>query len=238
MFLGGGGLSMWGINMFSKSPLLLILCVCLNLNADNNTDLARKKFKIYMLRGQLYETKQAMLDQKMAKKKSGAFIGFVLAEVSLKVNGITNQSFPLIYGLKLGYQKYLGHSEVGGLRFYGEYLGGVARSVLQPSQSSFYQIASMNVDLVMDKPIDAGKKYALGVFGGLGVGWNGYKDYPKATNNPNGFGVIVNLGVALTLNTRHRIELALKIPPVKYSHAFSYTFASGNIYYISYNLLL
>ncbi|WP_285650965.1 outer membrane beta-barrel protein [Helicobacter ailurogastricus] len=226
---------MSGINMSFK-PLVLCFCAVCVLGA--RSAIQEKQFTIYMLKGQLYEAKQAQLDKKMAKKKSGVFLGFVLAETNLKVNGITNKGFPLLYGVRVGYQKYLGRSEVGGLRFYGEYLGGVAQSVLQAGQTSSYQVATMNLDLVMDKPIDEHKKYAVGVFGGLGVGWNGYKDYPNAKNNPNGFGLLVNLGVALTLNTRHRIELALKIPPLKYSHAFSYSFAGGNIYYISYNFLL
>ncbi|WP_053825330.1 outer membrane beta-barrel protein [Helicobacter heilmannii] len=226
---------MWATNMSFK-PLVLCACVVCVLSA--RSAIQERQFEIYMLKGQLYEAEQAKLDQKMAKKKSGLFLGAVLAETSLKVNGITNKGFPLIYGVRVGYQKYLGRSEVAGLRLYGEYLGGVAQSVLQAGQTSTYQIATMDLDLVMDKPVDKYKKYAVGVFGGLGVGWSGYKDYASAKNNPNGFGLIINLGVALTLNTRHRIELALKIPPIKYSHAFSYSFAGGNIYYISYNFLL
>ncbi|WP_235853030.1 outer membrane beta-barrel protein [Helicobacter labacensis] len=199
--------------------------------------LAEKEFQIYMLKGQLYEAQQAQLIQEVAKHKSGPFIGVLLAQTIFRVNGIKSMGLPLFYGIKVGYQRYI-RSDVGGLRVYGEYLGGVNKSVLQPGQSSSYQLASLNVDLVMDKSIDAHKKYAIGVFGGLGVGWSGYKDYPRAPHNPNGFGLVVNLGIAMTLNTRHRIELALKVPPLKSTHAFSYAFSSGNIYYISYNFLL
>lgn len=237
---------MWDTSMCSKHRFveslflaMLISQVCLggSFSIEKRSMLAQKQFQIYMLRGQLYEAQQAQRDREITKGKSGVFVGLVLGELNLKVNGISNGSFPLVYGLRVGYQKYIRRG-VGGLRCYAEYLGGVAGSVLRSNQSSFYQMASMNVDLVMDKPIDIEKKYAVGVFGGLGVGWNGYKDYPKALKNPNGFGVIINFGIALTLNTKHRIELALKIPPLKYSHAFSYSFASGNVYYISYNFLL
>ncbi|GMB92959.1 hypothetical protein NHP200010_06700 [Helicobacter bizzozeronii] len=236
---------MWVTNMsfkFAQGALwgILLANLCLGTAAPDphkRTPIQEKQFQIYMLKGQLYEVQQAQLDKQVAKRKSGVFMGVVLAELNLKVDGVSNGSFPLLYGVRVGYQQYLKGGVVG-LRYYGEYLGGVAGSVLKDNQSSSYQIASLNVDLVMDKPIDAERKYAIGVFGGLGLGWNGYKDYPKATRNPNGFGVIVNFGVAITLNTKHRIELALKIPPLKSTHAFSYSLTSGNIYYISYNFLL
>nr|SFZ71442.1 OMP1321 [Helicobacter baculiformis] len=198
---------------------------------------AEKEFQIYMLKGQLFEAAQRKFAQEVARQKSGPFIGLLLAQARVKVDGTSNGSLPLLYGLKAGYQKCI-RSDVGGLRVYGEYMGGVNRSVLKPEQSSSYQIVSFNVDLVMDKSMDKKKKYAIGVFGGLGVGWSAYKDYPSALHNPNSFGLVVNLGVALTLDTRHRIELALKIPPLKTTHAFSYSFVSGNAYYISYNFLL
>ncbi|WP_121022625.1 outer membrane beta-barrel protein [Helicobacter vulpis] len=198
---------------------------------------AEKEFRIYMLKGQLYEAELAKFVQEVAKHKSGPFVGLLLAQTLIRVDGVRSAGLPLLYGLKVGYQKYI-KSDVGGLRVYGEYMGGVNRSVLQPQQSSTYQIASLNLDLVMDKSIDTHKKYAIGVFGGLGVGWSAYKDYPSAVRNPNGFGLVINLGVAMTLNIRHRIELAMKVPPLKVSHAFAYNFASDNLYYISYNFLL
>nr|WP_104694962.1 outer membrane beta-barrel protein [Helicobacter salomonis]SFZ72893.1 OMP674 [Helicobacter salomonis]SFZ73026.1 OMP1022 [Helicobacter salomonis] len=198
---------------------------------------SEREFQIYMLRGQLYEAEQAKLVQEVAKRKSGPFVGVLLTQTLIRINGIRSAGLPLLYGLKIGYQRYV-KSDIGGLRVYGEYMGGVNKSVLKPEQSSAYQIASFNVDLVMDKSIDTRKKYAIGVFGGLGVGWSGYKDYPSAVHNPNGFGLVINLGISMTLNIRHRIELALKVPPLKVSHAFAYSFASDNLYYISYNFLL
>ncbi len=233
---------MWGINMSFRHGIwlfVLIFEICWGgtFTREKRSPKAQKDFEIYMLKGQLYEIQELKLAQEVAKKRSGVFIGALLAQTSLQIAGTKVDSLPLFYGVRAGYQKYIG-SDVGGVRVYGEYLGGVNKSVLQANQSSSYQMASANVDLIMDKSIDAKRKYAVGVFGGLGVGWNGYKDYPSATHNPNGFGLVVNLGVALTLDHRHRLELALKMPPLKSSHAFAYAFASGNIYYISYNFLL
>ncbi|GAA8489973.1 outer membrane beta-barrel protein [Helicobacter pylori] len=214
-------------------------------------EIHKKKRQLYMLKGELHEKNEAILFQQMAKSKSGFFIGVILGDIGVsahpnarsyeKFELLSNiQASPLLYGLRSGYQKYFANG-ISALRFYGEYLGGAMKGFKSDSLAS-YQTASLNIDLLMDKPIDKEKRFALGIFGGVGVGWNGmYQNLKevKGYSQPNAFGLVLNLGVSMTLNLKHRFELALKMPPLKEtSQTFLYYFKSTNIYYISYNYLL
>ncbi|WRC88805.1 outer membrane protein [Helicobacter pylori] len=210
-------------------------------------EIHKKKRQLYMLKGELHEKNESILFQRMAKNKSGFFIGVILGDMGInahpyeKFELLNNiQASPLLYGLRSGYQKYFANG-ISALRFYGEYLGGAMKGFRSDSLAS-YQTASLNIDLLMDKPIDKEKRFALGIFGGVGVGWNGmYQNLKeiKGYSQPNAFGLVLNLGVSMTLNLKHRFELALKMPPLKEtSQTFLYYFKSTNIYYISYNYLL
>ncbi|WP_101007748.1 outer membrane beta-barrel protein [Helicobacter pylori] len=210
-------------------------------------EIHKKKRQLYMLKGELHEKNESILFQRMAKNKSGFFIGVILGDIGVsahpyeKFEPLSNiQASPLLYGLRSGYQKYFANG-ISALRFYGEYLGGAMKGFRSDSLAS-YQTASLNIDLLMDKPIDKEKRFALGIFGGVGVGWNGmYQNLKeiKGYSQPNAFGLVLNLGVSMTLNLKHRFELALKMPPLKEtSQTFLYYFKSTNIYYISYNYLL
>ncbi|MGN8425200.1 outer membrane beta-barrel protein [Helicobacter pylori] len=210
-------------------------------------EIHKKKRQLYMLKGELHEKNESILFQQMAKNKSGFFIGVILGDIGVsahsyeKFEPLSNiQASPLLYGLRSGYQKYFANG-ISALRFYGEYLGGAMKGFKSDSLAS-YQTASLNIDLLMDKPIDKEKRFALGIFGGVGVGWNGmYQNLKeiRGYSQPNAFGLVLNLGVSMTLNLKHRFELALKMPPLKEtSQTFLYYFKSTNIYYISYNYLL
>lgn len=210
-------------------------------------EIHKKKRQLYMLKGELHEKNESILFQQMAKNKSGFFIGVILGDIGVNANPyekfepLSNiQASPLLYGLRSGYQKYFANG-ISALRFYGEYLGGAMKGFKSDSLAS-YQTASLNIDLLMDKPIDKEKRFALGIFGGVGVGWNGmYQNLKeiRGYSQPNAFGLVLNLGVSMTLNLKHRFELALKMPPLKEtSQTFLYYFKSTNIYYISYNYLL
>lgn len=210
-------------------------------------EIHKKKRQLYMLKGELHEKNESISFQQMAKNKSGFFIGVILGDIGINARSYESfepssniQASPLLYGLRSGYQKYFANG-VSALRFYGEYLGGAMKGFKSDSLAS-YQTASLNIDLLMDKPIDKEKRFALGIFGGVGVGWNGmYQNLKevKGYSQPNAFGLVLNLGVSMTLNLKHRFELALKMPPLKEtSQTFLYYFKSTNIYYISYNYLL
>ncbi|MGT0060195.1 outer membrane beta-barrel protein [Helicobacter pylori] len=210
-------------------------------------EIHKKKRQLYMLKGELHEKNESILFQRMAKNKSGFFVGVILGDIGINAHPYEKfepssniQDSPLLYGLRSGYQKYFANG-ISALRFYGEYLGGAMKGFKSDSLAS-YQTASLNIDLLMDKPIDKEKRFALGIFGGVGVGWNGmYQNLKevKGYSQPNAFGLVLNLGVSMTLNLKHRFELALKMPPLKEtSQTFLYYFKSTNIYYISYNYLL
>ncbi|GAA7042365.1 outer membrane beta-barrel protein [Helicobacter pylori] len=210
-------------------------------------EIHKKKRQLYMLKGELHEKNESILFQRMAKNKSGFFIGVILGDIGINAHSYEKfellnniQASPLLYGLRSGYQKYFANG-ISALRFYGEYLGGAMKGFKSDSLAS-YQTASLNIDLLMDKPIDKEKRFALGIFGGVGVGWNGmYQNLKevKGYSQSNAFGLVLNLGVSMTLNLKHRFELALKMPPLKEtSQTFLYYFKSTNIYYISYNYLL
>ncbi|GAA6900785.1 outer membrane beta-barrel protein [Helicobacter pylori] len=210
-------------------------------------EIHKKKRQLYMLKGELHEKNESILFQRMAKNKSGFFIGVILGDIGINAHSYEKfellnniQASPLLYGLRSGYQKYFANG-ISALRFYGEYLGGAMKGFKSDSLAS-YQTVSLNIDLLMDKPIDKEKRFALGIFGGVGVGWNGmYQNLKevKGYSQPNAFGLVLNLGVSMTLNLKHRFELALKMPPLKEtSQTFLYYFKSTNIYYISYNYLL
>ncbi|MCQ2856967.1 outer membrane protein, partial [Helicobacter pylori] len=201
-------------------------------------EIHKKKRQLYMLKGELHEKNEAILFQQMAKNKSGFFIGVILGDIGVSAHSyekfelLSNiQASPLLYGLRSGYQKYFANG-ISALRFYGEYLGGAMKGFKSDSLVS-YQTASLNIDLLMDKPIDKEKRFALGIFGGVGVGWNGmYQNLKevKGYSQPNAFGLVLNLGVSMTLNLKHRFELALKMPPLKEtSQTFLYYFKSTNI---------
>ncbi|PAF49094.1 hypothetical protein BKH41_03115 [Helicobacter sp. 12S02232-10] len=215
--------------MFFKR-LILCLLFALSFSFGLETDKpADQKRQVYMLKGQLYEQEQKLRLEEMAKEKNGFFVGLILGNITLNATpaGYVD-SHPFLYGARVGYQQYL-KDYIGGLRFYGEYLRG-------DMESMAYQLASFNLDLIADVPLDDDKKYALGVFGGVGMGWMDYAD--QAVKPPlSQFGVVINLGIALTLNIRHRIELGLKIPPIKTKETSLYRFATTNAYLISYNLL-
>ncbi|MBH0261149.1 hypothetical protein I6663_00785, partial [Helicobacter pylori] len=141
-------------------------------------EIHKKKRQLYMLKGELHEKNESILFQQMAKNKSGFFIGVILGDIGINANPyekfelLSNiQASPLLYGLRSGYQKYFANG-ISALRFYGEYLGGAMKGFKSDSLAS-YQTASLNIDLLMDKPIDKEKRFALGIFGGVGVGWNG-----------------------------------------------------------------
>ncbi|GHP30643.1 membrane protein [Helicobacter pylori] len=210
-------------------------------------EIHKKKRQLYMLKGELHEKNESISFQQMAKNKSGFFIGVILGDIGINAHSYEKfellnniQASPLLYGLRSGYQKYFANG-ISALRFYGEYLGGAMKGFKNDSLAS-YQTASLNIDLLMDKPIDKEKRFALGIFGGVGVGWNGmYQNLKEVEgySQPNAFGLVLNLGVSMTLNLKHRFELALKMPPLKEtSQTFLYYFKSTNIYYISYNYLL
>ncbi|MDU9799646.1 hypothetical protein RGC54_08965, partial [Helicobacter pylori] len=110
-------------------------------------EIHKKKRQLYMLKGELHEKNESILFQRMAKSKSGFFIGVILGDirVSAHPNARSYESFeplsniqasPLLYGLRSGYQKYFANG-ISALRFYGEYLGGAMKGFKSDSLASY-----------------------------------------------------------------------------------------------------
>ncbi|PAF47530.1 hypothetical protein BKH46_03635 [Helicobacter sp. 12S02634-8] len=215
--------------MFFKHTLqgiLLFILAAMALRAD---ELASQKREVYMLKGQLYEQEQALKLADIAKKKNGIFMGVILGSMTFNT-AYYAQVHPLVYGLRVGYQKYL-KDYIGGLRFYGEYLRADTTKMT-------YQLGSANLDVIADVPLDNNNRYALGGYAGVGMGWVGYGMNTFGLKpDVSHLGIVFNLGLALTLNIKHRIELGIKIPPLVSQAKGLYSFATTNAYMVSYNLL-
>lgn len=216
--------------MFSKKSLTifwLILMLGAFLRAEDDAELRDQKRQVYMLKGQLYEQQHKAELAKIAKEKDGLFVGGILG--TMTVDGSSYEDIhPLAFGIRSGYQKFL-NNYIAGLRFYGEYIGG------SDFEEMFYQLGSVNLDLIADIPLDSDKNYSIGVFAGIGMGWTSFSD-KNSKSSLERFGPVVNLGVAITLDLKSRIELEMKIPPIKIDDS-QFKFTSTNLYFVSYNFL-
>ncbi|MDO7253297.1 outer membrane beta-barrel protein [Helicobacter cappadocius] len=196
------------------------------MKADDD-GLEDQKRQIYMLKGQLYEQQHRAELAEIAKQKNGLFLGGILG--SMTVDSLSYADVhPFVAGVKVGYQKYLNY--IAGLRFYGEYIGG------SDFEEMIYQLGSVNLDLIADIPLDSDQRYSIGFFAGVGMGWTYYSD---SVTKPalEHFGPVVNVGIAVTLDLRSRIELEMKIPPLKINDSQKFKFSSTNLYFVSYNFL-
>lgn len=229
--------------MFSKKPIIICLFILILsgfLRADDDAELKDQKRQVYMLKGQLYEQQNKARLAKIAEEKNGLFVGGVLG--TMTISGTDYEDIhPIVFGAKVGYQKYL-NNYIAGLRFYGEYLGS------SDFEGEFYQLGSVNLDLIADIPLDSDNRYSIGVFAGIGMGWTYFiekKSFYLLNNDGTSsaksslqrFGPVVNLGIAITLDLRSRIELEMKIPPIKLDDSQKFKFSSTNLYFVSYNFL-
>lgn len=217
--------------MFSKKPIvicLLALILSSFLRADDDSELKDQKRQIYMLKGQLYEQQRKAELSRIAQEKNGLFVGGILGTMTVASTGFED-IHPMVFGAKVGYQKYL-NNYIAGLRFYGEYLGS------SDFEGLFYQLGSVNLDLIADIPLDSDNRYSIGVFAGIGMGWTSFSD-ESIKSSLSRFGPVVNLGIAITLDLKSRIELQMKIPPIKLDDSQKIKFSSTNLYFVSYNFL-
>lgn len=214
--------------MFSKKTIticLFILILSGFLRADDDAELKDQKRQVYMLKGQLYEQQNKAKLAKIAEEKNGLFVGGILG--TMTISGTDFEDIhPIVFGAKVGYQKYL-NNYIAGLRFYGEYLGS------SDFEGEFYQLGSVNLDLIADIPLDNDNRYSIGVFAGIGMGWTFFTQKQSLER----FGPVVNLGISITLDLKSRIELQMKIPPIKLDDSQKFKFSSTNLYFVSYNFL-
>lgn len=189
-----------------------------------------KQRELYMLRAQAQQLKEQKEAQENLLAKNGFFIGGIVGNSSFvsEENAKKLPTHPVVIGLKGGYQKFIGGSQAG-IRAYVDYIAGIAEieSALG-GRDVFYQNAAFNVDFMGDIMLDRAQEYGLSLFGGFGLGALGVS--AKGLQDYYG-GVFVNLGAGVILSLQHRVNLHLKIPPVK---NFRGGLVIGNMFLVSY----
>lgn len=142
-----------------------------------------------------------------------------------------------MFGLKLGYQQFLGIGDLAykspiGMRFYIDSYAGYAEN--DRNTLTMLQVASAyNIDILLEKHVPNTYSY-LGAFLGIGYGVTGFIQTYTDTSilSPlkssellySAEGMFYNLGLALTLAAKHRLEFYYKILPKKeYKDKFYYT---------------
>ncbi|WP_281757638.1 outer membrane beta-barrel protein [Helicobacter suis] len=222
-----------------------------NQAAQTKPSLQQKRSKM----SQRTQKKKAM-NYKISKQKSGFFLGVgygvgIIHESynSQQANSTSlgiaqNQeiftTLPNLSGvanmanLELGYQQYF--SPYFGSRVYGDLLfipGFASFDQLNnaPSKnlgSFFYALGSLDMDLLLDAPLERQKKHFLGLYAGFGVGLMVLRDQSgkafqgilaNGYTSPNALWKMlvqvdytVNLGIAFTYNRNLRFEVGTKIP--------------------------
>lgn len=208
--------------MFFRFLLILSLFSLVVYAKQDEDNLYDKKLENYMLKSQQKSLDKKTDLAKIAEEKNNFFLGVGLGATQFMDNSF-GVAYPLIYMLRGGYQKYL-NNYIAGMRVYGEYLGAVS---FDKSNYFLYQLGSFNLDFLADVPLNSDKRYAIGVYGGLGMAWQSY----QATQNFNGLGLSINLGISFTLDLKNKLEFGLKIPPFKTMNSA----IGSNLYLVSYN---
>lgn len=211
--------------------LMSCVAVCLFAQEANESLLPQdsiqdKQREIYMLRGQEEQLKKEKEAQENLQPKSGFFVGGVVGNSAFvnEANGKTFFTYPIVLGAKGGYQKFITGTQAG-VRAYVDYLTGLNEV---ERRNYFYQNGAFNFDFMGDIMLDRMHEYGLSLFGGFGLGVLGLS---AGSLQDYYLGVFVNLGAGVVLNLQHRVNLHLKIPPVK---DFGENIRIGNMFLISY----
>lgn len=117
-------------------------------------------------------------------------------------------------GIKLGWNTFF--NQRLGIRAYFNYDYSDFRNIFNTSKIAF-EDTSINVDMLLN--LWNTNSLSIGMFIGFGIGYelpqwfdsNARIEFEK-THNYNGFILPINLGINLTLYTRHRIEFGTRIP--------------------------
>ncbi|WP_104697121.1 MULTISPECIES: hypothetical protein [unclassified Helicobacter] len=213
--------------MFFKSIVILMLAVFVLADEVDDTVYEKQK-EIYLLKGQLKAIESEKYAEETLKSKEGFFIGAILGNSFFRNSSYTtNEGYPIIVGIKGGYQKFLNQTQAG-FRAYLDYLVGFNFI----DSKYIYQNVTANFDAIGDVMFGRDKRYGISFFGGYGMGLVnvGFLDKARSSNYSD-LGIFINLGVGVVLNLKHRIELHLKIPPVK---SFGGNLVISNLYLIAY----
>lgn len=155
-------------------------------------------------------------------------------------NLVITRITPLVYGGSGGYQKFFNHYV--GTRLYGglftsffndiytyDIKNGTTAPVKNPyggdgTLQSFYMLAFMSADVLFEFPFDKTFKNYIGGFMGLNIGVMYYRPYASHPQKGDYYPAkyiwnynlqvdySFNLGMSLTFNNIHRVEVGLGIP--------------------------
>ncbi|PAF47529.1 hypothetical protein BKH46_03630 [Helicobacter sp. 12S02634-8] len=147
------------------------------------------------------------------------------------------QSSLMMFGGKIGYQSFF--NPYFGTRVYGDVMisSGSLKDQDNGGQkvgSVIYMLGALNLDLLLEVPLDKKMRYFIGGFVGVGVGAmllldtaDKAKMYPLLTPSAQQAGYssdnvlwntllqvdyTFNTGIAVTINTKNRLEIGAKIP--------------------------
>lgn len=214
--------------MFFRGIGIVIVLLSFILGDEIGDSIYEKQKEIYLLKGQLKTIEDEACAQKTLKTKEGFFIGTALGNSSFRDSGnIINNGYPIILGIKGGYQKFFNQTQAG-FKAYLDYLVGF--SFIESKY--IYQNITANFDVVGDIMFGKDKRYGISFFGGYGMGLVsvGISDKIRRASYFD-LGIFINLGVGVVLNLKHRIDFHLKIPPVK---SFGGDLTISNLYLIAY----
>ncbi len=225
--------------------LLIYLCVIPLFAESNTNDTEQEKQKqLYFLRAQYYQFLLKKAQEQENLIRNGWFIGAILGTSQININ--LNSSYaldrtlpasinPLAFGVSGGYLRFIGFSPMG-VRIYGQYIGAFNFSG-NVTDSVNTHLVSFNIDLVGDLPI-AKEGYYLGAYVGIGAGVQTFSQTRQNSINDVAIsrlnvGSVINVGISITLDFRHRIEAGIKVPPNVYNESYSF----GLMYLAGYQYL-
>ncbi|GMB91803.1 Predicted membrane protein [Helicobacter ailurogastricus] len=200
---------------------------------------AKKFLKSLQKEARLYE--RLKNKQKQRKAKDGGFFGMGFGMIDIKkdtAQGKT-QTFPVILSFKGGYQSFF--SSLVGLKVFAAL--DLATSEVnwrfnKPRQDSFYGVASAGLEIPIEFSLTPSYQHFLGFYAGVGGGAVIYMDNGqfqlRNQQEIKTFGLIIQAGVALTLFSKHRIELGFKILPTNKTLLASDRFETSQMFNVVY----
>ncbi|WP_260321586.1 MULTISPECIES: outer membrane protein [unclassified Helicobacter] len=200
---------------------------------------SKKFLKSLQKEARLYERLQNK--QKQRRAKDGGFFGMGLGVIDIKKESKQgkSQTFPIVLSFKGGYQSYF--SSFIGLRVFAAL--DLATSVVnwdfnKPPSNSFYGVVSAGLELPIEFSLTPSYQHFLGFYAGVGGGAVIYMDNDqfqmRNKQEIKTFGVIIQAGVALTLFSKHRIEVGFKILPTNKTLLASKRFETSQMFNVVY----
>ncbi|WP_233709787.1 outer membrane beta-barrel protein [Helicobacter salomonis] len=154
------------------------------------------------------------------KMKNGGYFGMGFGVINIKKDykNTKLESFPAILSVKGGLQTFF-RNYIGLRGFLALDLATSRvnwRSKYNPS-NSFYGVVSIGLEIPLEISLSHSYKHFLGLYGGVGMGAVLYADNANFSLKDKHFiytaGLIAQGGITLTLYTKHRIELGVKLLP-------------------------